>query len=370
MKKLSKYACKDSDAIRLVDEKEDIRPPFFHDADRIIYSLSFNRYIDKTQVFSFTKNDHITKRITHVIMVSKIAKTIARLLGLNEDLCDAIALGHDVGHCPIGHTREVFLDKIINSEISEAFVHNIQSVRQYIELENNGTGLNLTIQVLDGIMCHNGEVVNNIYSPTKKTKEEFLDQYNKSLIDKKYSLNLNPMTLEGCVVRISDVIAYIGRDIEDAINLNVLKREDIPNDIVEILGNNNKDIINSIVLDIVNNSKNKPYIKISDKVYNAIDKLKDFNYKNVYYKANTSKTKKYYENAFNTLFKKYLEDLKTKNYSSSIYECFLNNINKDYITNTKLERIIVDYISGMTDDFFINEYKKCEHKNIDKKENL
>lgn len=361
---LSKYACKNSDAVRLVEEKEDVRAPFFRDADRIIYSSSFNRYIDKTQVFSFSNNDHITKRITHVIMVSKISRSIARLLNLNEDLCDAIALGHDVGHCPIGHVGESFLNNIIKEKKSEAFMHNIQSVREYMTLENDGYGLNLTIQVLDGIMCHNGEVLNNIYSPIKKSREEFLKEYEMALIDKKVSLEMKPMTLEGCVVRISDVIAYIGKDIEDAIRLGVIKRSDIPEDIVEVLGNNNRDIINNIILDIVDNSKDKPYIKISDKVYNAIEKLKDFNYKNIYYKANTKEATTYYNSAFLALFNKYLDDLKKENKNSSIYKLFLNNMNNEYINDTSIERIVIDYIAGMTDDFFISEYKLLVKPNV------
>lgn len=354
---LSKYACKNSEAIRLIEEENDIRPPFFRDADRIIYSSSFNRYIDKTQVFSFSDNDHITKRITHVIMVSKISRTIARLLNLNEDLCDAIALGHDVGHCPIGHVGESFLNKIINEKSREAFMHNIQSVREYMTLENDGKGLNLTIQVLDGIMCHNGEVLNNIYSPVKKTKEEFLKEYQMALIDKAVSKEMKPMTLEGCVVRISDVIAYIGKDIEDAIKLGIIKRSDIPQDIVEILGNNNRDIINNIILDIVDNSKDKPYIKMSDKVYAAIEKLKNFNYQNIYYKANTNVSTGYYNNAFLSLFNKYMDDLNNKNKNSSIYKLFLNNMNNEYINDTSYERIVIDYIAGMTDDFFVAQYK-------------
>lgn len=354
---LSKYACRDSEAERLIEEESDVRPPFFRDADRIIYSSSFNRYIDKTQVFSFTNNDHVSKRITHVIMVSKISRTIARLLNLNEDLCDAIALGHDAGHTPLGHVGEAILNKIINDATGEAFLHNIQSVREYMTLENDGLGVNLNIQVLDGIMCHNGEVLNNIYSPVKKTKDEFLKEYNEALIKKEVSYKLKPMTLEGCVVRISDVIAYIGKDIEDAIRLNIIKRSDIPKDIVEVLGNTNRDIINNIILDIVDNSRDKPYIKMSDKVFETVEKLKSFNYKNIYYKANTEQAGDYYENAFSALFKKYLKDLKEKNKNSSIYQKFLNNMSNEYIKNTSLERVVVDYIAGMTDDFFISQYK-------------
>lgn len=357
MTKLSKYACSDSDAFRLNYEDEDVRGPFSHDADRIIYSPSFNRYIDKTQVFSFKENDHITKRITHVIMVSKIARTIGRLLNLNEDLIEAIALGHDIGHCPIGHLGESFLNKIASEYLNESFMHNIQSVRNYMYLENSGKGLNLTVQVLDGIMCHNGEVLENIYEPVKKTKEEFLDEYNKALIDKNVSLKMKPMTLEGCVVRISDVIAYIGKDIEDAIRLNIVKKEDIPEDITKTLGNNNRDIVNNIVLDIVKKSKDKPYIKMSEKVFDAVNKLKDFNYKNIYYKANTKESGNYYNNAFIDIFNKCLNDIETNNAKSSIINDFLSSMSDGYKNNNKNEKIVMDYIAGMTDDYFINEYK-------------
>ena len=353
---LSKYACRDEDIIRFVEEDEDVRPPFFHDTDRIIYSPSFNRYIDKTQVFSFKENDHITRRITHVIMVSKIARTLGRLLNLNEDLIEAIALGHDVGHCPIGHVGESFLDKIAKEKLGESFIHNIQSVRNYMYIENNGKGLNLSLQVLDGIMCHNGEVLNKIYSPVQKTKEMFMDEYNKSIVDKKYSQNISPMTLEGCVVRISDVIAYIGKDIEDAINLEIIKREDIPEDIKKVLGDNNRDIINNIILDIVSCSRYKNYIKLSDKVYNAMEKLKDFNYKNIYYKANTEEDHIKYNNMFKRLYDKYIDDLNSNNNESSIYKVFLNNMNNDYKDSTCKERMAIDFIAGMTDDFFSKEY--------------
>ena len=353
---LSKYACRDEDIIRFVEEDEDVRPPFFHDTDRIIYSPSFNRYIDKTQVFSFKDNDHITRRITHVIMVSKIARTLGRLLNLNEDLVEAIALGHDVGHCPIGHVGEAFLDSIAKEKLGESFIHNIQSVRNYMYIENNGEGLNLSLQVLDGIMCHNGEVLNKIYSPVEKTKEIFMEEYNRSIVDKKYSQNISPMTLEGCVVRISDVIAYIGKDIEDAISLGIIKREDIPEEIRNVLGDNNREIINNIILDIVSCSRYKKYIKLSDKVYNTMEKLKDFNYKNIYYKANTKEDFDKYNSMFNKLYNKYISDLSNINNESSIYKLFLNNMNNDYKNSTSNERIVIDFIAGMTDDFFRKEY--------------
>ncbi len=362
MDKLSKYACNNDDAIRFKHENNDIRAPFFRDSDRIIYSLSFNRYIDKKQVFSFKQNDHITKRITHVIMVSKIARTLGRNLNLNEDLIEAISLGHDSGHCPVGHVGESILNEIAKEKIGESFIHNIQSVRNYMELEKKGKGLNLTIQVLDGIMCHNGEVLRNIYKPTTKTKEKFLEEYHKALIDKSFSNEVDPMTLEGCVVRISDVIAYVGKDVEDAIALGILKRDALPKDIVEVLGDNNSDIVNSIILDVIDNSYGKPYIKIGDRVFDALLKLQKFNYENIYYKANTKENIENYKNMFISLFDNYLLDLEKNNTKSSIYKTFLNNMNSEYIKSNKKERIVIDYIAGMTDDYFIKEYE-CVNKN-------
>lgn len=230
---LSEYATKSSDGIRINEENfdNDIRPNFYHDIDRIIHSLSYTRYLDKTQVFSFKQNDHISKRIVHVQLVSKIARTIGRALNLNEDLIEAIALGHDIGHTPLGHTGEKILDEISKREMKEMFNHNIQSVRNYLVLENNGSGNNLTIQTLDGIMCHNGEMLSNIYYPNPKTKEEFLEEYEKCYKDQEILKKIRPMTLEGCVVRISDVIGYIGRDVEDAIILGVLDKDQIPDNI-------------------------------------------------------------------------------------------------------------------------------------------
>ena len=153
-----------NEKIAIKNEDEDIRPPFFHDIDRIIHSLSYTRYLDKTQVFTKNINDHISKRITHVQLVSKIARTIGRALNLNEDLCEAIALGHDIGHTPLGHAGEAMLNEISLRELGEYFSHNIQSVRHLNYVENNGNGLNLCVQVLDGIMCHNGEMLDSIYN--------------------------------------------------------------------------------------------------------------------------------------------------------------------------------------------------------------
>ena len=363
-KNLSKYACEDSKAITLINEENDIRPRFFRDADRIIYSLSYTRYIDKTQVFTFTENDNVSKRIIHVQFVSKIARTIGRALGLNEDLIEAAALGHDLGHPPFGHCGEKALNKLSLENNEGVFAHNVQSVRTLMSLENNGNGRNISMQVLDAILCHNGELLEEKYSPISKTKEQFLEDYNNCYTSLEESKKLKPMTLEGCVVRISDVIAYIGRDVEDAIRVGIISKKDIPKDIVEVLGDNNRDIVNSLVLDIINNSINKPYIKLSKKVFKALNKLLNFNYKKIYNVINTPKEISYYEEMYNTLFKHYKNAIEKEDKKNDIYTVFLDDMTDIYINNTSNVRKVIDYISGMTDDYFINRYNEISNIKI------
>ena len=359
-KNLSSYATKSSDAIRFKEENEDIRPPFFHDIDRIIHSLSYTRYLNKTQVYTLNSNDHVSRRITHVQLVSKIARTIGRALNLNEDLIEAIALGHDIGHTPLGHAGEAILNRLSLKELGEYFAHNIQGVRYYMNVATDGKGLNLTLQTLDGIMTHNGEMLSPIYEPMKKDKDEFLSEYNESYKDLRKSKTYRPMTLEGCVVRISDIIGYIGRDIEDAIMIDRFKRSDIPESIRDVLGDNNRDIVNTIVLDIINESIDKPYIKMSDKVYNALFALKKFNNDNIYSKSMTKEELDYYEIGINKLYHIYLEDIKSNNKESIIYKIFLNHQDKSYIESTNIKRQVIDFIAGMTDDFLVREIKKYE----------
>lgn len=355
---LSKYATKSSEAIRLKNEVEDYRPPYFHDIDRIIHAYSYTRYVDKTQVFTRSNNDHISKRITHVQLVSKIARTIGRALNLNEDLIEAIALGHDIGHTPLGHTGEALLNEISLRELGEYFAHNIQSVRYYMNVENDGKGLNLTIQVLDGIMCHNGEILDNEYYPQEKTKEDFIKEYMESYKDlKKANLN-HPMTLEGCVVRISDIIGYIGRDIEDAIMIGKIKRKEVPKEIREVLGDNNRDIVNNIINDIIENSLDKPCIKLSDKVFEALTNLKKFNYEKIYKFSLTDSEREYYKEGMNNIFYSYLNDLETNNKDSIIYKIFLDKQKEEYLKATPLKRQVIDFIAGMTDELFLIEIKR------------
>ena len=310
---LSEYATKSLTAYRLKEEENDLRTPFARDTDRIIHALSYTRYMNKTQVYSFKENDHISKRIVHVQFVSKIARTIGRALRLNTDLIEAIALGHT----PLGHAGEEILNEISLKEMGQFFAHNIQSVRHYMIVENNGKGLNLTVQVLDGIMCHNGEILEPIYKPMAKDQEEFLKEFNESYTNLKNTSKCSPMTLEGCVVRISDMIAYVGRDIEDSINLGLFEREELPEEITKILGNSNKEIINNITTDIIKESMNKPYIKMSSEVFQALLALKKYNYQHIYAKSMSDKEREYYKAGINKLYKHYLEALEKKEKSNT-----------------------------------------------------
>lgn len=352
---LSKYATKSKDAVRLLKKEEDIRPAFFHDIDVIIHSNSYARYMGKTQVYSFLDDDHVSKRMLHVQLVSKIARTIGRCLNLNEDLIEAIGLGHDIGHTPLGHTGEKFLNEISLKELGCPFMHNLQSVRTYMYIENRGKGCNLTIQVLDGIMCHNGEKLEKVYKPQPKTKEEFLNDFELSSKSQKYAATLNSMTLEGCIVRISDVIAYIGRDIEDAITLKKLDRKDIPISITSVLGNSNREIINRIVLDIIENSYGKNEIALSDKVFDAVNSLLKFNYEKIYNYANNNESLAYYKESVNKLYYSLLKDLEKNDRNSKVYKNFLYDKDSNYLDNTCNRRIVLDYIAGMTDEYFIKQ---------------
>ena len=365
---LSKNACKNKDAIFLkenIEKENEIRPVFFRDADRIIHSFTYTRYIDKTQVFPFTRNDHITHRVLHVQLVSKIARMIGKALNLNEDLIEAIALGHDVGHTPFGHKGEQFLDEICKKEQIGCFKHNAQSVRFLKDIEE----INLSLQTLDGILAHNGEMIQDKYKPLSKTKEEFLLELKSSFEDESFDKKIVPMTLEGCVVRISDIIAYIGRDIEDTIIVGTIKREDIPEDIVRVLGNNNSIIVDTITKDIIKNSIGKDYISFSKEVFEAVAKLKKWNYENIYTSEDACKNESIIREYFNKLFEVYLRYLEEENDDSNLSKKnikeFVEQRSKEYLETTNKKRIVIDYLAGQTDHYFLRE---CEYnfKGFDK----
>ena len=300
-KNLSKYAVKSRDAIREYPQSDDIRLEFARDVDKIIHSACYTRYMSKTQVFTNPINDHISTRMTHVQYVSKAARTIARALSLNEDLCEAIALGHDVGHTPYGHFGERVLDKISKTyNDGKCFAHNLNGVRVFRVLDKKGESTNLTLQVLDGIMCHNGEFLQDKYMPKRdKTFKDLIDEYNECLQDEGAIKRLTPMTLEGCVVRISDIIGYIGKDIDDASRLGIFDRNLLPENVKKYLGTDNAQIMNSIILDVIENSLGKNYISMSKNIYEAVKELKDYNYKNIYENAITEEDRKRYTKILN-----------------------------------------------------------------------
>jgi dGTPase len=359
---LSKNAAKNSEAVRFFSEnrENEIRPPFFHDTDRIIHSQAYTRYIDKTQVFYLCENDHLTHRVLHVQLVAKIARTLGRVLKYNEDLIEAIALGHDVGHTPFGHTGERFVSAFLKSKKEGCFCHNAQSFRQLHEIEKTEGkhNVNLCIQTLDGILCHNGEwLVSEYKNNPNKTKEKLFEEYQKCFIDESETKKLRPMTMEGCIVRVSDVIAYIGRDIEDAIAVNLIKKEDIPADVSEILGNSNKLIVNSLVLDIINNSYGKNAIYFSKEAFNALDSLKKWNYDNIY----NSPQKMSEDSKIEVMFNFVLESILKENLRGNIklqYEKWKKEQSAEYFKTNGSARIAADYLSGMTDDFLMSSYKE------------
>ncbi len=361
---LSKDAVKNSEALRFLPEnhESEIRPPFFHDTDRIIHSQAYTRYIDKTQVFYLCENDHLTHRVLHVQLVAKIARTLGRVLKYNEDLIEAIALGHDVGHSPFGHTGERFLSSFLKRKKEGCFCHNAQSFRQLYEIEKTEGKhyVNLCIQTLDGILCHNGEWIDTEYKNDRsKTKEKLYEEYQKCLVDESRTKKLRPMTMEGCIVRVSDVIAYIGRDIEDAIAVNLIKREDIPADVVEILGNTNKLIVNSLVLDIINNSYGKNSISFSKDVFNALNRLKEWNYKNIYDSPIKMSEDTKIEAMFNVVLESLIEKkLPEKSNISEQYHKWENDQSEEYFSTNGPARIAADYLSGMTDDFLMSSYRE------------
>ena len=354
---LSPFAFRSQQAQRLLPEEvDDLRPAFFHDADRVIYSRAYSRYIDKTQVFYLVENDHITHRVLHVQLVAKVARTLGRFLNLNEDLIEAISLGHDVGHTPFGHNGESLISAFCQRENCGVFQHNVQSFRLFHRLEQAGKGCNLTIQVLDGIICHNGELLSPSYGfdPTK-TAQRLLQEYQSSILDGNISAHMIPMTLEGSVMRISDVIAYVGRDFEDAIELGLIQRSDLPQDIVHTLGNSNRSIVNRLVVDLVNNSFEQGSLHFSDDVFAALDAMQRWNYSHIYLNDRKQAQEKKIEHMFEVVLNACLTDLRKGSNLTGIAN-FVAQMDNAYL-DTPQPRIVADYVSGMTDAYMLRTFE-------------
>ena len=354
---LSPIAAYSKDAIRRQAEahlETGYRQAFSVDADRILHSRAYTRYIDKTQVFYLIQNDHITHRVLHVQLVSKIARTIGRFLGLNEDLIEAIALGHDIGHAPFGHDGERMLSDLCQQHRIGFFQHNIQSVQFLDRVERKGKGWNLCLQTLDGILCHDGEIHNRFLKPQKDKTFKQLEEEIKSKREFPDTA-LTPMTMEGCVVRMADTVAYIGRDIEDAIRLGMVQRSELPRESVKILGETNGTIVYHLVTDIIRTSYKNDSIAFSAEVSEALKQLKSFNLERIYMNPDIKRNLNIIRDLFEMLFGQYHEDIERENRDSVIYKGFLSDMSDEYVEQHRNEEVVRDFIAGMTDHYFLRQ---------------
>ena len=291
----------------------DIRPVYQRDRDRILHCKSFRRLKHKTQVFLTPQGDHYRTRLTHTLEVAQTARTIARALRLNEDLTEAIALGHDLGHTPFGHAGE----RALNQVCSEGFAHHQQSVRIVERLEKGGKGLNLTWEVRDGISNH--------------------------------QMSGKPSTLEGKIVRYSDKIAYINHDVDDAIRAGVIRENEIPRTYTDILGHSTRERLNTMIHDIVNNSLEKPDIRMSEDVEFAFRGMRKYMFENVYTNPKAKGEEEKAENVLKELFRYYMDHPERL---SNEY------IERMWQTGETQERSVCDYIAGMTDQYAIAKFQE------------
>jgi len=352
----------DTDVIRRrpvsTDQANIWRPAFVHDVDKILHCPYYNRYSDKTQVFSLTRNDDITRRSLHVQLVSRIARTIGRALNLNLDLIEAISLGHDLGHPPFAHSGEVFLDELYYNHAQRHFNHSIHSVR----VLDGIFPLNVSLQVLDGIACHNGEIELNAYIPDSTADfESFDSMIEKCYEDPRYFRRLMPSTLEGAVMRISDIIAYLGKDRQDAARMSYVD-EDIY--CKTKIGSINAEIINNLVVNIIENSYGKPYIRMDEEHFLAMKTAKQENYARIYENAAArAKLNDTVKPMMADIYGQMLADLLAGRKSSPIFRHHIDYVNRTHYRREEAyekdepNQIVVDYIASMTDDYFIDLHR-------------
>ena len=330
------------------------RPTFVHDIDKILHCPFYNRYTDKTHVFSLYKNDDITRRSLHVQLVSRISRTIGAALHLNLDLIEAIALGHDLGHPPFAHTGEDYLDELYFKHTGRYFSHNVHSVRVLDRIYP----YNISLQTLGGILTHNGELLCEEYylEPIDSFKkfDQIIEQCYES---KEFTRKLMPNTLEGIVVRLSDVIAYLGKDRQDAMRAKIAEESMFTN---EALGSINAEIINNLVVNVIENSYGKPYIKLDAKHFKALKESQRDNYDLIYNNAaKCARLGTTVRPMMAEIYEQLLEDFKTNHRQSPIFTHHIDYINSAHYKreipyeSTEPNQIVVDYIASMTDSYFI-----------------
>ncbi len=370
---LSPFATKNEAVVRgaRAPRYDIIRPPYSYDVDCIIYSPFYNRYTDKTQVFSFYKNDDVTRRALHVQLVSKIARTIGRALRLNLDLIEAIALGHDMGHTPFGHKGEELLSECYEESTKKRlgekryFNHNVHSARIFRKLVKT----NLTLQTLSGIIAHNGEKVCREYKPSRLSTFEEFDRILENCYRKKdYHKKLRPNTLEGCVVRVSDMIAYAGKDRLDLYRVKAISEEMFKSE--RLIGTRNSDIISNVIINIIKNSIGEPCLNMDEEVFADLRDLIGENNELIY--LNEDRVEPYDESIkplMKKLYERFLQDVEEENLHSPIFTHYIDNptLGLNY-RNSKgklivdADDIVTDSIAAMTDDYFVDV---CQELHID-----
>ena len=336
------------------DERYAWRSPFETDIEKIMHCPYFSRYADKTQVYSLFKNDDMTRRSLHVQLVSRIARTIGKALRLNLELIEAIALGHDIGHPAFAHTGESLLDKLYYKHTGRHFLHNIHSVRVLDKVHH----YNLSLQTLNGIAAHNGELELAEYRPVPvKDFAEFDEIMERCALDKRYADKIMPSTLEGAVVRISDIIAYLGKDRQDAVLAKAVAEDEFSS---ASIGSMNAEIVNNLVVNVIENSYGKPYIKLDSAHFNALREAKKENYEKIYNLAGThTGLGAVIQPMMEEVYGQLLDDLKASKLSSPVFTHHIEHINRMESARAfayekeEPNQIVVDYIASMTDDYFI-----------------
>lgn len=341
------------------DEATLTRSAFARDIEKILNVPAYNRYSDKTQVFSLVENDDICRRSLHVQLVSRIARGIGALLGLNGELIEAIALGHDVGHTPFGHAGERFLNECYRGRTQRCFNHNVHSVRVLDQLYPR----NMSLQTLDGVLCHNGEFAQQVLQVGTTSSFDRLDHLVEScVVDERTIKRLRPSTLEGCVVRVSDMIAYVGKDRDDAIARGVIDSLDAFES--SVIGRGNAQIINNLTVDIVNNSYGTDRIALSQEAFEDLKRAKRQNYELIYEREGEVLGEgNIVEDMFEELYARLLADLKAGDESSPVFKHHIAGLcakSRSMVPESYLaidpNQIIVDYIASMTDSYFMALY--------------
>lgn len=359
-KKLSRYAKRSN---KCVGRKEhlppsDKRTEFERDTHRILHSLPFRRLKHKTQVFFAPLNDHICTRMEHALHVASISSTICINLRLNADLAEAIALTHDIGHAPFGHIGETVLNKLSEENGLPGFMHEAQSLRVIDRFREKGNTLNLTFEVRDGVVCHCGEKFDQSIRPDRKKDIKAVEPS-----DAKQQL---PATLEGCVVRVADRIAYLGRDFEDAAEAQIIRPDDLPREVSERLGKNNSEIIGTFIDDVILKSREGDSINLSNEVFAGMEAFRSFNYERIYnskqIQSQAQRIEGMLRDLFNTFYELAQETKRGKDIRNNYHEYF-HRVFFEFLRDMQYSeeetdaQIVIDFLAGMTDNFAMRAFQ-------------